>query len=59
MLTIKYLNDLRSLYISQNGRFPIESVLQKSVSFCLIVSHFLKIRTLTKIQLPVLTTQDK
>ena len=30
----------------------------KSVSFCLIVSHFLKIRTLTKIQLSVLTTRS-
>ena len=30
----------------------------KSVSFCLIVSHFLKIRTLTEIQLSVLTTRS-
>ena len=31
----------------------------KSVSFCLIVYHFLKIQTLTKSQLTVLTTQPQ
>ena len=33
--------------------------LPKSVSFCSILSHFLKLRTLTKIQLSVLTTRLK